>query len=52
VHQSGNEAQWWEDMDIDALEIAKGLWSQSRAKATPSGSLSHDVPEVPSAAKA
>jgi len=29
VHQTGNEAAWWEDLDIDALEIAKGLWEQS-----------------------
>jgi DNA recombination protein Rad52 len=30
VHQTGNEAAWWEDLDINALEIAKGLWEQSR----------------------
>jgi Rad52/22 family double-strand break repair protein len=29
VHQTGNEAAWWEDLDINALEIAKGLWEQS-----------------------
>ena len=31
VHQAGNEAAWWEDLDINALEIAKGLWEQSHA---------------------
>jgi hypothetical protein len=30
VHQTGNEAAWWEDLVINALEIAKGLWEQSR----------------------
>jgi hypothetical protein len=30
VHHTGNEAAWWEDLDINALEIAKGLWEQSR----------------------
>jgi DNA recombination protein Rad52 len=30
VHHNGNEAAWWEDLDINALEIAKGLWEQSR----------------------
>jgi Rad52/22 family double-strand break repair protein len=29
IHQTGNEAAWWEDLDINALEIAKGLWQQS-----------------------
>ena len=32
LHQAGNEAAWWEDMEIDALAIAKGLWEQSRTK--------------------
>ena len=29
LHQAGNEASWWEDLDINALEIAKGLWEQT-----------------------
>jgi DNA recombination protein Rad52 len=29
VHQAGNEAGWWEDLQIDALEIARGLWEQT-----------------------
>jgi hypothetical protein len=26
---------WWNDLDINALEIAKGLWEESRAKLFP-----------------
>ncbi len=33
LHQAGNEVTWWDDLDINALEIAKGLWEQSRTKA-------------------
>jgi hypothetical protein len=33
VHQTGNEPAFWEDLEIDALEIAKGLWEQSRRTA-------------------
>jgi hypothetical protein len=32
LHQVGNEVTWWEDLEIDALEIAKGLWEQSRGR--------------------
>ena len=34
VHQAGNEVAWWEDLQIDALEIAKGLWEQSHSAST------------------
>lgn len=34
LHQVGNEAAWWEDLQIDALEIAQGLREQSRAAST------------------
>ena len=30
LHQAGNEVAWWEDLHIDALEIARGLWQQSQ----------------------
>lgn len=30
LHQVGNEPAWWEDLEINALEIAKGLWEESR----------------------
>jgi hypothetical protein len=33
LHQAGNEA-WREDLDIDALEIAKGLWDEPHARTT------------------
>jgi hypothetical protein len=29
LHDSGNEAAWWHDMGIDALEIANDLWNES-----------------------
>ncbi|MBV9970839.1 MAG: DUF968 domain-containing protein [Xanthobacteraceae bacterium] len=32
LHESHDEARWWDDLEIGALEIAKGLWEQSRAK--------------------
>jgi hypothetical protein len=32
LHQAGNELAWWHDLGIDALVIAKELWTQSRAK--------------------
>lgn len=35
VHQTGNEAAFWEDLEINALEIAKGLWEQSRLLVRP-----------------
>ena len=35
LHQAGNEVAWWNDLEIDALEISKGLWEQSRRKAYP-----------------
>ena len=32
LHEAGNEVAWWEDLDINAMEIAKGLWEESRGK--------------------
>ena len=34
LHHSGNEVRWWSAMDgdIDPLEIARGLWEQSKVK--------------------
>ena len=34
LHQVGNEAAWWEDLQINALEIARSLWEQSRLATT------------------
>jgi hypothetical protein len=32
LHQVGNELTWWEEVKINALEIAKGLWEQTHPK--------------------
>ncbi len=32
LHQAGNETTWWEGLNIDSLEIAKGLWEQSHSR--------------------
>jgi hypothetical protein len=32
LHQAGNEVAWWEDLQINAMETAKGLWEQTRPK--------------------
>ena len=32
LHQAGNEVAWWDDLKINALEIAKGLWEQTHPK--------------------
>jgi hypothetical protein len=32
LHQAGNELTWWQDLKINALEIAKGLWEQTHPK--------------------
>ena len=35
LHQAGDEGAWWDNLDINALEIAKGLWEESRMKTFP-----------------
>ena len=35
LHQAGDEEAWWNNLDINALEIAKGLWQESRMKTFP-----------------
>jgi hypothetical protein len=35
LHQAGNEAAWWDNLNVKALEIAKGLWEESRMKIFP-----------------
>jgi len=32
LHQAGNEVTWWENLQIDALAIANGLWKQTHTK--------------------
>lgn len=39
LHQSGNEAAWWDDLEIDALEIARGLWDQRLKNRSPETEL-------------
>jgi Rad52/22 family double-strand break repair protein len=34
AHQAGNESAWWQDMGVDALEIARALWQESHANNT------------------
>ena len=39
LHQAGNEVTWWENLNIDAMEIAKELWEQTHPRSRPT----HDV---------
>jgi DNA recombination protein Rad52 len=32
LHQAGSEVTWWENLQIDALAIAKDLWKQTHTK--------------------
>src|SRR5262245_48110926 len=34
LHQKGNEAAWWEDLQLNALEVARRLWEQTRVAST------------------
>jgi hypothetical protein len=44
VHQSGNEAAWWNDLEIDALEIADSLWQESHGvQSTVRGDLTEAI---------
>jgi hypothetical protein len=40
LHQVGDERAWWQDLQINALEIARGLWEQSRVTSTIDQSIS------------
>jgi DNA recombination protein Rad52 len=35
LHQAGNEVAWWDNQKINALEIAKALWDDSRLRTVP-----------------
>ena len=35
LHQVGDEVAWWENLNINALEFAKGLWEQTHPKSAP-----------------
>jgi hypothetical protein len=43
LHQVGDEVPWWEERKINPLEIAKGLWEQSRATGETNGQDSAPV---------
>jgi hypothetical protein len=50
LHQAGNEIAWWKALNIDVLEIARGLWEQTHPKSAPavarqSDSAGNDVEE-------
>jgi Rad52/22 family double-strand break repair protein len=32
LHQAGNEAAWWDKLNIKPLEVANGLWEQTHPK--------------------
>ena len=32
LHQTGNELNWWIDLDVDPLPIARQLWDESHGK--------------------
>jgi hypothetical protein len=32
LHQAGDEVAWWDNLKINALETAKGLWEQTHPK--------------------
>jgi len=37
LHQAGDEVAWWKTANIDALEVAKGLWEQTHASGDGNG---------------
>jgi hypothetical protein len=47
LHQVGDEVAWWNNLKISPLEIARGLWEQSRPKLSAavqqSGTVSSDI---------
>jgi Rad52/22 family double-strand break repair protein len=51
LHQAGNEVAWWEDLKINVLAIAKGLWEQTRPKSATADNNhpNEDVAKTPTA---
>jgi hypothetical protein len=47
VHRTGNEPAWWEDLEINALEIARGLWEQSRGLNVSPATSGQDLTTTP-----
>ena len=49
LHEAGNEIAWWEDLEINALEIARGLWEETHPRTRTDKSApdqAHSVTEV------
>jgi hypothetical protein len=48
LHQAGNELRWWENLHIDALAIAKDLWTQTEDGRvdTQAQTMTIDSPEI------
>jgi hypothetical protein len=44
LHQVGNEAAWWDDLDINALEIARGLWEETHPQLAPVNQAPPTIP--------
>jgi len=44
LHQAGNEEAWWENLRINALEVARGLWVQTH-RTSVTKPLPHDGSE-------
>ena len=47
----GNEMAWWEDLHINALEIAKGIWEQTHPKSAASDTHQPDERAAKTTAK-
>jgi hypothetical protein len=45
LHQAGNEEAWWDNLRINALEIAQGLWVQTHPQPATRPPLPHDGDE-------
>jgi hypothetical protein len=52
LHQVGNEVAWWDDLDINALEIARGLWEQTHPRLAPVNPTPVTAPGSEAAARA
>ncbi len=46
LHQAGNEVSWWENLKINALEIARGLWEQTHPNLAPDSQPAEPQAEV------
>lgn len=48
IHQTGDEVQWWMDMDIDPLPIAHKLWDEFQERGHQTSTASVSEPNAPS----